>query len=81
MSASGFAPSVERCAVGYDAREHSDRQQPAKVLDSARFEADGGPWSSVADLARWVALHLGHGGEGVVSEAARPALLRPWALS
>ncbi len=41
-----------RCATGYVARGFSDDLQPSPAMP--RSEAEGGLWSCVADLARWI---------------------------
>jgi CubicO group peptidase (beta-lactamase class C family) len=41
-----------RCATGYAARGFSDDLQQSPAM--ARSEAEGGLWSCVADLARWI---------------------------
>jgi D-alanyl-D-alanine carboxypeptidase len=46
---------AERCAVGYDARSFEDRLSPARSFSSGQTVAEGGLWSCVEDLARWVA--------------------------
>jgi CubicO group peptidase (beta-lactamase class C family) len=57
MTSTSFEPlTVElegRCAVGYRGRWMSDEPQPAKPWTEQVF-AEGGLWSSVEDLARWV---------------------------
>jgi D-alanyl-D-alanine carboxypeptidase len=47
-----------RKAVGYDARRHDDRPARARDVPSGLFLADGGLWSTVEDLCRWVAQQL-----------------------
>ena len=43
---------------------YSDHLPPANVYPSGLFEADGGLWSCVDDLARWSAFWLGNGTRG-----------------
>jgi CubicO group peptidase (beta-lactamase class C family) len=81
MADTAFHPSADRCATGYDARVFSDRLVEARVLDSNDFEADGGLWSSVDDLARWVAFHAGHQSPDILSVSSRAELLRPWIVA
>lgn len=61
MSGSSFDPSGQRtqdcCATGYHPRVFSDDLDVATVMPS--IGAEGGLWSSVADLARWLAFQLG----------------------
>ncbi len=47
-----------RGAVGYDARSFADRPPAARLLPSAAMEGDGGLWSTVEDLARWIVAQL-----------------------
>lgn len=49
--APGLAP---RRAVGYDPRDADDTTPRAADPDSALYEADGGLWSTVTDLGRWL---------------------------
>jgi CubicO group peptidase (beta-lactamase class C family) len=69
MTATGFpplaAPLLTRRATGYDWRGLSDDLDPAPPMPPVW--AEGGLWSCVADLARWVSFQL---------SAYRPA---PWA--
>src|SRR3954471_2910529 len=46
------AELATRCATGYAARGFSDDLQPPPA--TIRSEAEGGLWSCVADLARWI---------------------------
>ncbi len=48
----------DRCAVGYDVREHSDVLQAARVLDPDLMPGCGMLWSTVADLARFLAFAM-----------------------
>jgi CubicO group peptidase (beta-lactamase class C family) len=60
MTATGFPPLsaglLARCATGYDWRGLSDDLNPAPPMPPVW--AEGGLWSSVADLARWVSFQL-----------------------
>jgi D-alanyl-D-alanine carboxypeptidase len=47
-----------RQAVGYDARAHDDRPPRARDIDSHTALADGGLWSTLDDLARWIGQQL-----------------------
>ena len=61
MTSTAHEPGAEvagRCAVGYDARGFSDRSPRARSLPSASMEGDGGLWSTVEDLARWIVAQL-----------------------
>jgi D-alanyl-D-alanine carboxypeptidase len=49
---------LDRCAVGYDARAFDDRPPEARGFDSLAARADGGLWSTVADLGRWISQQL-----------------------
>ena len=48
---------AERCATGYGPRRHEDDVRPSDPYDSGRLLADGGLWSTVEDLARWLTIH------------------------
>jgi CubicO group peptidase (beta-lactamase class C family) len=48
----------KRCAVGYDARDHSDVLRPARILDPDLMPGCGMLWSTVADLARFIAFAM-----------------------
>ena len=60
MSATGFEPLDEpllsRRAVGYSRRPFSDELDPEPAFPPVW--AEGGLWSCVQDLARWIAFHL-----------------------
>jgi CubicO group peptidase (beta-lactamase class C family) len=47
-----------RCAVGYDPRDHSDVLVPARVMDPDLMPGCGMLWSTVADLARFLAFAM-----------------------
>lgn len=49
---------VTRRAIGYDARHHDDTPRRARILDADLFQADGGLWSTVEDLGRWIGQQL-----------------------
>ena len=66
MDSSTFAPDDEqrgRAARGHDARTFSDHLVPS-VERSKATSADGGLYSTVADLARWVSLQFRTDDEG-----------------
>jgi CubicO group peptidase (beta-lactamase class C family) len=48
---------AERCATGYGPRRHEDDVRVSDPYDSGRLLADGGLWSTVEDLARWLTIH------------------------
>ena len=60
LTSTGFEPLSsghrQRCAVGYAARGFSDELRRATPL--ASLHAEGGLWSCVTDLARWIAFQL-----------------------
>ncbi len=60
MSSTGFAPLdpelTSRCAVGYGPRAFSDELALAPAMPSVW--AEGGLWSSVTDLCRWLSFQL-----------------------
>jgi CubicO group peptidase (beta-lactamase class C family) len=68
-------------AVGYFGRLYSDHLPPASFHPSGLFEADGGLWSCVDDLARWSAFWLGSEHEEVLARTTRDEMLRPWIVS
>ena len=68
-------------AVGYFGRTYSDDLPPANVYPSGLFEADGGLWSCVDDLARWSAFWLGKDHEDVLARTTRDEMLRPWIVA
>ena len=73
------AGTSARC--GYFGRLYSDHLPPANFYPSGLFEADGGLWSCVDDLARWSAFWLGTEHEEVLARATRDEMLRPWIVS
>jgi CubicO group peptidase (beta-lactamase class C family) len=80
LTATAYDPEValvDRCATGYDARRLTDDLVPARRLDSRTFEADGGLWSCVDDLARYIAFQLGPD-DDVLAETTRAEMRRPW---
>jgi CubicO group peptidase (beta-lactamase class C family) len=92
MSSTGFEPLspglAERCAVGYSGRAFSDELSVAPSMPAVW--AEGGLWSSVADLARWLSFQIeGHpAGSGsepadstVLSAATRREMHKPRYLS
>jgi CubicO group peptidase (beta-lactamase class C family) len=77
MSSTGFDPLdpalAERCAVGYSARAFSDELSIAPSAPS--MWAEGGLWSSVADLARWLCFQIeAHPARGDSEVAESPVL-------
>jgi D-alanyl-D-alanine carboxypeptidase len=48
---------TERCATGYGPRRHEDDVRASDPYDSGTLLADGGLWSTVEDLARWLTVH------------------------
>src|SRR6185437_6759086 len=72
MTATGFglgpAFSPDRCATGYDWRGLSDDLDPAPPMPPVW--AEGGLWSCVPDLARWVSFQLRAYREPAVADAA-----------
>jgi CubicO group peptidase (beta-lactamase class C family) len=94
MSSTGFEPLdpalAERCAVGYSGRAFSDELSVAPSMPPVW--AEGGLWSSVADLGRWLsfqlAAHPGPAGSDsevadspVLSAATRREMHKPRYLS
>jgi CubicO group peptidase (beta-lactamase class C family) len=60
MSATGFepldGPLLSRCATGYSRRPFSDELEPEPAFPPVW--AEGGLWSCVQDLARWISFQL-----------------------
>jgi len=60
LTATGFPPlpavSPDRCPTGYDWRGLSDHLDPAPPMPPVW--AEGGLWSCVADLAKWISFQL-----------------------
>jgi CubicO group peptidase (beta-lactamase class C family) len=81
LTRTAFDPAPADCAVGYFGRSYSDHLPRASLHPSGLFEADGGLWSCVADLARWCAFWLGDGDEEVLARATRDEMLRPWIVA
>ena len=52
------ADQERRRATGYDGRAHDDRPAEARQVDSDLMRADGGLWSTVENLGRWVGQQL-----------------------
>jgi D-alanyl-D-alanine carboxypeptidase len=61
LSSTAFEPLddalAERCAVGYNPRVFSDEFEPAAVMPP--LWAEGGLWSTVEDLGRWLSCQAG----------------------
>jgi CubicO group peptidase (beta-lactamase class C family) len=47
-----------RCATGYDQRTFDDLPPRSRPMPSAAMEGDGGLWSTVEDLARWIVVQF-----------------------
>ena len=61
MTSTTFAPDgplADRVATGYDSRIVSDELTPARGRDLTSAGAEGGLWSSVEDLARWISFQF-----------------------
>jgi CubicO group peptidase (beta-lactamase class C family) len=57
LGSTSYFPSGDlaaRSAIGYGPRRYDDDVAPAQKLDSRQLYADGGLWSTVEDLARWI---------------------------
>jgi CubicO group peptidase (beta-lactamase class C family) len=81
LTRTAFDPDPALCAVGYVGRSYSDDLPRASLHPSGLFEADGGLWSCVEDLARWCAFWLGRDHEEVLARTTRDEMLRPWIVS
>jgi D-alanyl-D-alanine carboxypeptidase len=61
-----FHPAADlagRVATGYGPRRHTDELAPSRDFDSATMYADGGLWSTVEDLTRWLTVQSRIGDE------------------
>jgi D-alanyl-D-alanine carboxypeptidase len=57
LTSTAFSPTgdlAERCATGYGPRRHDDDVPASDPYDSATLAPDGGLWSTLEDLARWL---------------------------
>jgi CubicO group peptidase (beta-lactamase class C family) len=87
MTSTAFDPPptdlAARCATGYDPRGFSDRLVPATPMgEPVAPVAEGGLWSSVEDLGRWVVAQLrtdapARGGDRVLDGATLREMHRP----
>jgi CubicO group peptidase (beta-lactamase class C family) len=75
MRHSGFEPLppnlAAACAIGYSGRFVSDELSPSPTAPTVY--AEGGLWSCVEDLARWISYHLGD--DPTLREMQRPRYL------
>jgi CubicO group peptidase (beta-lactamase class C family) len=77
-------PGAGNIARGYNTREFSDFVTPAARLSPSGLEADGGLWSTVADLARWISFWCGPdegGRHDTLASTSRAEMLAPRALA
>ena len=81
LARTAFDPDPADCAVGYFGRLFSDDLPRASLHPSGLFEADGGLWSCVDDLARWSAFWLGSEHADVLARTTRDEMLRPWIVA
>lgn len=76
MTSTGFAPPPGvSAATGFDASSFTDHPSASDPRDKPT-EAEGGLWSSVGDLARWIGFQLSDGGD-VLTRSSIDELLRP----
>jgi CubicO group peptidase (beta-lactamase class C family) len=57
LTSTAFSPTAEmaeRCATGYGPGRHEDDLPASDPYDSATLAPDGGLWSTLEDLARWL---------------------------
>jgi CubicO group peptidase (beta-lactamase class C family) len=93
LTSTAYFPSGEvaaRCATGYGPRLYEDDLTPTKPYDSSTMLADGGLWSTLEDLARWLTVQSrtsddDHRGDGdrvldgkTLREMQRPGVLADW---
>ncbi|MGN6791011.1 MAG: serine hydrolase domain-containing protein [Streptosporangiaceae bacterium] len=78
MSSTSFEPLAEplrqRCATGYDWPDPTGEFRP--VPEMSPVWAEGGLWSSAADLARWIAFQL----DAHLDRSGDPLVLAPQSL-
>jgi CubicO group peptidase (beta-lactamase class C family) len=80
LASTGFeAEAGGRVAVGYDAPIFSDHPRVSDPRDKPT-DAEGGLWSTVEDLSRWIGFQLSDG-RGVLEPGSLLELLRPHAVS
>ena len=85
MSATALGPLPQRLqarrATGYEPRFLSDELKLAPDPGSRVFEAEGGLWSCVEDLGRWLAFQLGDGtapgGKRLIAEETLAEMHKP----
>ena len=92
MTATVYDPADDadlapRMAVGHEGRLHDDGLAPAATHESVYYEADGGLWSTVEDLARWLVAQSRtadsdrRGDEGrILDGQSQRQAHRPWIL-
>src|SRR5208283_3677117 len=77
MSATSFEPLpaqlAARVATGYAGRTFSDELEVAPAMPP--IFAEGGLWSCVEDLSRWIGLQLGAYGDAATDKGATAALV------
>ncbi|MFN2488926.1 MAG: serine hydrolase domain-containing protein [Actinomycetota bacterium] len=66
----------ERVARGYDARWFTDELRPAAILPPTGIESDGGLYSTVADLARWIVFQFTAADDDTGHQVLRASSLR-----
>ncbi len=69
-----------RQAVGYEPRFLSDELEPAPKLEATIFRAEGGLWSCVEDLARWISCQFSGeapGGRRILTEETLAEMHKP----
>jgi CubicO group peptidase (beta-lactamase class C family) len=70
----------QRLARGYNARRSEDPLKPSMERPKPTF-SDGGLWSTVADLARWISFQMGDGDDAVLARSSRDEMQRTRLLS
>ena len=79
MSSTGFEPLpvalAERRATGYSGRAFSDELAIAPVMPPVW--AEGGLWSTVEDLAKWLSFQLAAHADGLLERACESSRSRP----
>jgi D-alanyl-D-alanine carboxypeptidase len=77
---SPIGDQIERLARGYNALRAGDDLQPAMERPKPTF-SDGGLWSTVEDLARWISFQMGDSDDAVLSRSSRDEMQRTRLLS
>ena len=83
MEQTGPTPRTSRHAVGHYLQPFSNRHRQAPPIQAALTGGEGGLWSTLLDLSRWLAFQLVQGvdDDNVLSFSARQALQLPLVIA